>query len=166
MSTMSEAVEATLAARDQSDAVARAREEQRESCARLVDRCIREDNADTGNANTRFGNEVRATPLSATPLGDENAALRARVAELERDAQMLSDDDDACHRLLDARIKELEADLTTAANVTAALRATQDELVAALKEETVGHESEAFRKVFPSSPCGCRSCAALAKVQR
>ena len=27
-----------------------------------VDRRVREDNADTGNANTRFGNEIRSTP--------------------------------------------------------------------------------------------------------
>jgi len=31
-----------------------------------------------------IGIAVRATPLTATPLADEIAALRARVAELER----------------------------------------------------------------------------------
>ena len=51
-------------------------EEVREACAqRLV-----------GNLATRGDaiDAVRATPLTATPLADENAALRARVAELEK----------------------------------------------------------------------------------
>ena len=51
-------------------------EEVREACAqRLV-----------GNLATRGDaiDAVRATPLTATPLADENAALRARVAELEQ----------------------------------------------------------------------------------
>lgn len=47
-----------LAARDR-----RVAEMQREACARVVDRGVREDNGDTGCSNARFGNEVRATPL-------------------------------------------------------------------------------------------------------
>lgn len=43
----------------------RVAERVREACARYVDRCVHEDNADTGNANTRFGNEVRSLDLAA-----------------------------------------------------------------------------------------------------
>lgn len=63
--------------------VASAREEQREACAEYAT----ERHAAYGWEDREvrsIGIAVRATPLTATPLADEIAALRARVAELER----------------------------------------------------------------------------------
>lgn len=64
--------------RERDEAVARAREEQVELCAR--------------DAEERVGcvatsDDIRSTPLDATPLADENRALRERAqkAEAERD---------------------------------------------------------------------------------
>lgn len=53
----------TMLVADHEAALRDVAEKQREACAREVDRRVREDNADTGNANTRFGNEIRSTPL-------------------------------------------------------------------------------------------------------
>jgi len=63
--------------------LAAAREEQREACAEYAT----ERHAAYGWEDREvrsIGIAVRATPLTATPLADEIAALRARVAELER----------------------------------------------------------------------------------
>jgi len=117
VSTLTEALTATIARRD-ADELAAAREEQREACADEVYSCVYE------NTLTELAASIRRTPLEATPLGDELAALRtakaeeglayrlelaalrAEVASLKADAQMLSDDDDACHRLLDKALGE------------------------------------------------------------
>ena len=63
-------------------AVAAAREEQRASDAEHLAR-IWYGLPDAGRADHGPVAVVRATPLTATPLADEIAALRARVAELE-----------------------------------------------------------------------------------
>ena len=96
MSTMSEAVESVLASREVAERIAAAREEQREACARHLAAWMATRNPEV-TRDTLEG--VRATPLEATPLVD-------RIKALEADAQMLSDDDDACHRLLDKALDE------------------------------------------------------------
>lgn len=44
--------------------------------------------------------------MDINSLHDELREARARVKQLETEAQLLSDDDSACHRLLDAALKE------------------------------------------------------------
>lgn len=68
-----EEVVLTVCAERQAAAVAAAREEQREACARYVGAEFDLDIADAS---------VRRTPLTATPLADEIAALRAEVVSL------------------------------------------------------------------------------------
>ena len=73
-------------------AVAAAREEQREACAKAATPREVEVPDDDGTFAVEdeevdaleIVDRVRATPLTAKPLADEIAALRARVAELER----------------------------------------------------------------------------------
>ncbi len=77
--------------------LAAAREEQRELDVRAADRWF----ASVPPPNQSPVATLRATPLDATPLAD-------RIKALEADAQMLSDDDDACHRLLDKALGEVD----------------------------------------------------------
>jgi hypothetical protein len=57
------------------EAVAREREEMRESCAQAVE--------DTTTVGRRAGALVRATPLTATPLADERDAAHERAEKAE-----------------------------------------------------------------------------------
>lgn len=88
MTTLTAAVEATLARRD---ADAAAREEQREAIALHVLKPDRwsEDDIILGYPED-VAADIRATPLDATPLADELAALRADLAHAlgVRDAAM------------------------------------------------------------------------------
>lgn len=65
--------------------LAAAREEQREACRVRVKEWWYSD-----DGLLELDEHIAATPLTATPLADEIAALRARVAELERDVLALT----------------------------------------------------------------------------
>ena len=51
-------------------------------------------------------NTIRALQKNLADAEVERLRLVERIATLESDAQMLSDDDDACHRLLDKALDE------------------------------------------------------------
>lgn len=55
--------------KERRELVVLAAEMTRETCARYVDRCVCEDNADTRVGNTRFGNEVRKLNLEDVVKG-------------------------------------------------------------------------------------------------
>lgn len=63
------------------DEAARAREEQREACARALD-------PETTLKGEWFAARVRATPLDATPLADEIRVLKATLDGAESDANI------------------------------------------------------------------------------
>ena len=87
---------------------ARAREEQREACARALD-------PETTLKGEWFAARVRATPLDATPLADEIRVLKATLDGAESDANIET-------------VRALRDEL-------AALREERDALKAALKAE-------------------------------
>ena len=90
------------------DEAARAREEQREECARALD-------PETTLKGEWFAARVRATPLDATPLADEIRVLKATLDGAESDANIET-------------VRALRDEL-------AALREERDALKAALKAE-------------------------------
>jgi hypothetical protein len=111
-----------------------AREEQREADrAALFDEGFRKDFANEEGWSAHFDSAahiVESAPLTATPLADENAKLRARVAEFERrekswavDASILG----VKIGKLEYRVKELEA-CTRCSFATPAMR-NEDEVL-------------------------------------
>jgi hypothetical protein len=53
------------------EAVERAREEQREACARAGVAAVRHSQQTTDQCRLEVGSAIRATPITATPLADE-----------------------------------------------------------------------------------------------
>lgn len=86
MSTMNEAVEHVLAARELAEKVADAREEQREVCARVVEYMWPELD------NVTF--RVRSAFLDATPLADTIRDLRGDLVNATRVAEQLTQERD------------------------------------------------------------------------
>lgn len=130
MTTITAAVKATLARRD---ADAAAREEQREAIALHVLKPDRwsEDDIILGYPED-VAADIRATPLDATPLADELAALRAEVARLapfERAASYWKDNHDReknAHAGTAASHAALRADLAHALGVRDAAMEAED----------------------------------------
>ncbi len=86
--------------------LAAAREEQREACARFIhDEYYYQSASEAGHDDAMAC--IRATPLTTTPLADEIAALRARVAELEAREALFAATAKACEKA-EARVAELE----------------------------------------------------------
>lgn len=104
--------------------IAAACEEVREAVARHVmgPALKRDPDLFADHLEEVYAATIRRMPLTATPLADEIAALRARVAELEAYAKLADSDAEGEERRadeLEARVAELErqvADLEGAVN--------------------------------------------------